>query len=204
MATKYAKSSDIKVFPTAFRKNVTVDGVQTTYNPEAALNTEFNLTKISNRIGSRSNDSYVISYNSSTHDAEFVIHGYWFKVTDLSTIFGSGPVWAEIQLINNAADPSFTNPILTQVSSSATVLDNLDDESDQEFKGLTFSDSDPGADNVTTFALQLLDDEGNVPAKSYLNISSDQVQNGSGASLPISNTFNTGTLNVARKHINQR
>ena len=201
-------SSNVKVFPTAFRKNVTVDGVTTTFNPESHLNTEQNLTTLSSRISESAKKSYVVSFSASAENglAVFVINGYWFKVSDIYSLYTAGEeLWAKIRLVNSApsGQSEFVNPTLASATGTGTALDNLDavSEGASYFLGLDFTDTEPTVDNVSTFCLQILDDEGNVPASSYLNISTTQVQNGSGSNKPISEEFTTDKINLNKNLI---
>jgi hypothetical protein len=74
---KYLKSTAVKVYPSAFRGLAT----GTKYNPEARLNTEFNVTNLTNRLASK--DNFVIAWNSGAKIITFNIHGYYFE-TDLT------------------------------------------------------------------------------------------------------------------------
>lgn len=192
----YVKSSKIKMFPSSWRRKE--------YNPEANLNTEENLTNISRRVSAKSYDSYVV--NKDGNEITFVIHGYWFKA-DLSDVIVSGqPLYAKIKLVNSVPDGNTDFNNLTLVPTNASVPGQLDDNLEipenpdndtNEFHGVEFYNSPlstPWPEGV--FELQLLDEEGKVPAKSYLNISTEQIQNGAESSVPISDTFNTNSIYV--------
>ena len=71
----YINSSDIKVFPSAYRNTTTTEG-NTLYDPESKLFNEKNITNISNKMLDR--DSFIQSYDSTTHRFIVCIHGYWF------------------------------------------------------------------------------------------------------------------------------
>lgn len=190
----YVKSSKIKMFPSSWRRKE--------YNPEANLNTEENLTNISRRISAQSYDSYVISKDGN--EITFVIHGYWFKADLSDVIVDESPLFAKIKLVNSVPDGNTDFNNLTLVPTTASVPGQLDDNLEipenpdndtNEFHGVEFYTSaipTPWPENV--FELQLLDSNHEVPIKSYLNISTEQVQNGNNSNLPISEQFTTKSL----------
>lgn len=197
----YVKSSKIKMFPSSWRRKE--------YNPEANLNTEENLTNISRRVSAQSYDSYVISKDGN--EITFVIHGYWFKADLSDVIVDESPLFAKIKLVNSIPDGNTDFNNLTLVPTAASVPGQLDDNLEipenpdndtNEFHGVEFYTSaipTPWPENV--FELQLLNEEGNVPPKSYLNISTEQIQNGPGSSSPINSEFTTVKENVSLLNI---
>ena len=75
----YLKSTQVKVYPSAYRG---VNDKGELFNPEAQLNTEFNITNLQANDSYR---SYVISWKDSI--LKCVIHGYYFELTlDATTI----------------------------------------------------------------------------------------------------------------------
>lgn len=210
MADTRAKSAKIKVYPSAYRKNVTVNGESNTYNPESSLNTEVNLTSFTNRltafnreVGIESVSSFVIKHEPDVENGHivFCIHGYWFDLTDVNVIrtaLGTDkPVWAYIHLLND--NSNFNNFILTGYNSSA-IIDNLDNNGD--FLGINFLDAKPTiSDPTTQFALQLLTADNVVPASSYLMFTSKQVKDSyQDSDMPISQRFTTVDLYVDYVH----
>lgn len=191
----YVKSSKIKMFPSSWRRKE--------YNPEANLNTEENLTNITRSISAaKSYDSYVMGKDGNK--ITFVIHGYWFSA-DVSDVIVSGqPLYAKIKLVNSVPDGNTDFNNLTLIPTNASVPGQLDDnleipenvENDtNEFHGVEFYNSPLSTSwPEGVFELQLLDANGKVPAKSYLNISTEQVQNGAESSSPISTEFTTGSI----------
>ena len=191
----YAASSNVKVYPTAYRKNVN----GTTWNPESTLNLEYNITTLGTRINSAAKDSYVISYDAEAAEITFVIHGYWFRLSNLSQLNhdASKPLYAAITLVNQSAVVSgatIENPRLTSWGGNA-IIDNLD-AANGEFQGLYFSDGPISVNNVTTFALQLLNEGQTVPDESYINLSTKQIKNADGND-PIYKQFNTEVMSVS-------
>ena len=77
------ESSKVKVFPSAYRGT---DSSTQPFDPEAKLNTEFNYTHIP---GYDPRDSYILNWETegSNPYVEFVIHGYYFKVSGLASRF---------------------------------------------------------------------------------------------------------------------
>ena len=178
------KSGKVRVFPTAWRK----EGI----NPESSLNTEENITMLSRRISQgESYDSYVINYdNAGDGTLTFVIHGYWFEITDVNSVYTSGqPLYVKIKLVSDSSS-DFVNTALGKADDAITTVAAILDDENGNFHGLEFSTSDPSVSN-NEYKLQLLDGTKNVPAGSRLNISTDQIQNGDGSRAPISEEFTT-------------
>jgi hypothetical protein len=107
------KSTAVKVFPSAFRGP---SSGTTKYNPESRLNTEFNVTNLTNRLASR--DSFVIDWNSGTKIIKFNIHGYYFEanLTEFLGVGGTGASWTDvyasikvIPFITDEGEPSAPN-----------------------------------------------------------------------------------------------
>jgi hypothetical protein len=118
------KSTEVKVFPSAFRGLAT----GTKYNPEARLNTEFNVTNLTNRLASK--DSFVISWNGTTSVVKFNIHGYYFELNladFLSTGAGSNwtNVYARIRLLPFITDEG--EPAAPNTKYKAFTLASVDD-----------------------------------------------------------------------------
>jgi hypothetical protein len=90
---KYLKSTAVKVFPSAFRGP---SSGSTKYNPEARLNTEFNVTNLTNRLASK--DNFVIDWSSGTKIIKFNIHGYYFEanLTEFLGVGGEGASWTNL------------------------------------------------------------------------------------------------------------
>lgn len=183
------KSSKVRVFPTAWRK--------TTVNPESALNTEENLTMLSRRISQgNSYDSYVISYDSAGDGTlTFVIHGYWFEITDVNSIRTQGaPLYAKIRIVSDTSS-LFADKTLAKADDGTQTRPAVLDDDGGDFHGIEFSTTKPQK-QVNSFSLLLLDAEGEIPAESRLNISTVQIQDGAGSSIPISSVFHTNTAYV--------
>lgn len=179
----FVESSKIKVFPSAWR--------DTGIDPESTLNTEENITGLTSRISSRSSASYVVSFDRSTGDMAFVIAGYLFKVRRLGDMrTGGSPLWAQIKLIsaipNNNTE--FSNLTLANIREDAVAT--LD--ANGEFQGIMFSTDEPSSGN-NLHSLKLLDENGNVPEDSMLNLSTSQIQDGD-SQTPITRAFHTGSL----------
>lgn len=91
-----AKSSNIKVFPSSWRgaklHRTTIDGKTeilpeasvTQFNPESALNTEYNITLPAGGIKTYIDQAYSEQYNDTTlYNFKFFINGYAFEVYNL-------------------------------------------------------------------------------------------------------------------------
>lgn len=199
---KYLSSTDVRVFPTAFRKSVSVTDdnttTQTTYNPESKLNTEFNLTTMAARLADRS--TFVLNYAESDDVMTVSMHGYWFELKNVKSKRTEGkPLWAAIRIYdpNTAASDNskFSLPTLYSLNDSTSSLDNMNlDDKTGDFFGLGLYDSAPvSADGSygTLYSLQLFDGDGNVPDSSYLKISTGSVSDGLNSDKPISKEFTT-------------
>ena len=99
----YLKSSDIKAYPTAYRK--------TDQDPESRVHSEHNLTNLGfsgNQFSSEnSKNSYIASYDKANNDTitlKFILAGYSFIATytnaDLPAEFNNQPVYAFINIKN--------------------------------------------------------------------------------------------------------
>lgn len=203
---KYLNSSNVRVFPTAFRKNVeTSSGTGTTttitYNPESKLNTEFNLTTMASRLADKS--TFVLDYSADNDVMTVSMHGYWFELSKINEkrTADSG-LWAAVRIYDPNADSAdntkFSLPTLVSLEDTTASLDdmNLDSGTNDNFLGIGFYDSEPtpSGDYGTLYTLQLFDENGDVPESSKLKMSSASVSNGNASDEPISKKFTTSAL----------
>ena len=204
----YAKSLDIRVYPTAWRgANASTEK---TFNPEASLNTEENLSNLSNRLAKVTDatrlDSYVVSYDSTSSKMVFVIHGYIFELGNVSNL--SAPLWAKIKVLSAPTTykgREFSNPTLACLENGSSdaepavaILDLKDGagtaDADYYFHGVQFSDTEISGDAANgVYVLQLLDDNSLVPAKSWLVMETSQIKDTSSGN-PMNVSFSTGSL----------
>lgn len=117
-------SENVIMFPSTLRQNI------------SKYTTEDNLAQMVR--SSTLKDSYTIKYENEI--LEFVIHGYYFKVSDLTTL----PQKAYIVIDNNTST-------LRNIDGSTT----LDDSNN--FTGLQFDGSKPSATGCTTYELEISD-----------------------------------------------
>ena len=203
----YAKSLDVRVYPTAWRGANAA--TEQTFNPEASLNTEENLSNLSNRLAKVNEsrlDSYVVSYNPTTDKSTFVIHGYIFELSNVSSL--GTPLWAKIQLLSAPATykgREFTNATLACFDNGSSssepavaVLDMKDGagttDGDYYFHGLQFSNTRISGDAANgSYVLKLLDNTGHVPAESWLVLDTSQVKDVSSGN-PLTETMTTGSI----------
>jgi len=211
----YAKSIDVKVYPTAWRgANASSEK---TFNPEASLNTEENISNLSNRLAKLTAaasatrlDSYVVSFNSTADTAIFVIHGYIFELANVSSL--GKPLWAKIQLLSAPATykgREFNNTTLACFDNGSSsnepaiaVLDMKDGagtaDGDYYFHGLQFSNTEISGDASSgSYVLKLLDANGYVPVKSWLVLDTSQVRDVSSGN-PLTETMTTGSIYAGR------
>lgn len=178
----YAKSTNVVMYPSAYRGK---DSNLKVFDPEARMFTEENIGRVYKNIASYKSGNYLISGTFLISDGlstisdftddkiiEFVISGYYFKVTwDSSLNPASGsPLFAYIKIEGNntqdADNTNFKNRKLVDLEGQQTDLDVLPSgSSEYVFRGLGFTDTDPGANYNR---LLLLDSDGKVPEASKL------------------------------------
>ena len=173
----YVSSNNIRMFPSAFRREVTSSGTTTTYNPDSHLNTEYNLTNLSGRNTTTS--GFVVSYDTTTNEIEFCIMGYWFKSTISEVKVGGYPLYASIKLKlpASATIADVYDRQLVNYTNSGQALENLD-ETDGTFTGVYFSTSAPSA-TPNVYSIQLLDENGSVPEVSAIRLTTKNIADGS-------------------------
>jgi hypothetical protein len=165
------KSTAVKVYPSAFRGLAT----GTKYNPEARLNTEFNVTNLTNRLSSK--DSFVIKWDSSDplkRVITFNIHGYYFELNlteFLST--GAGSTWTNIYarirllpFLNDEGEPSAPNTKYKAITLAGTsdvgtipspgIILDVTTSSIDTFFGIDLNDSATVSLASTDYELHLL------------------------------------------------
>ena len=128
------KTKDVIMFPSTLRQNI------------SKYTTEDNLAQMVR--SSTAEDSYTIKYEGGT--LEFVIHGYYFKVSNVTTL----PEKAYIVIDNNTST-------LRNIDGSTT-LDT--DGANGDFTGLQFDPEDPpsSTDDLTVHELRISDGSENL------------------------------------------
>lgn len=143
----YLNSDKIKIFPSA-KRGIT--------KPYSRLTTEESFVRIVNKL--IDTDGFVIGIDGT--NIEFNIHGYYINadLPELESLFSSSTdIYAKIQL--------------TTVGDNKE-LDGTDDASDEEYKGVVFSDSATSPLPSDTYELKILtrantSDSWALPADSY-------------------------------------
>ena len=143
----YIKSNAINVFPCANRG--------TAYNLQSRLTSEYNLTNIINQL--IDTDSFVISNNLS-NGISFNIHGYYFSVSDYTSITTLDSSWTDVYAtITISSDVLVDGVIFNELIATRTAgigaSDSLDNDQ-TEFTGVAFSNSPAEGDN--TYSLHIL------------------------------------------------
>ena len=167
----YISSDIIKLYPTALRGGTDYKPGEVIYDPESRLGTEFNLTSAVNRL--TIDGSFVISKVGNV--LEFSIHGYYFKVTDISGLTSqfSNKIYANIRLKELSQENYRLLSLVAFDSGSSTNLD-VDGTG---FVGVSFTDTDEG-DGVNTFSLEILRKVSGVwevPATSLLRFDAEDI-----------------------------
>lgn len=167
LSDNYFKSRDVRVFPSSFRG--TYDN--TTFDPEARLNTEANfiVPKIS---GNKA--SYIVKYTTNT--ISFVLGGYYFEINNLTDYALNGKylniklrdiIIAENQGANNKDSERKTSLLDTWEADNNN--DHILDSSESGiyyFSGLKISSISP---ETTAYAsIKLFDDAGNINQEAVL------------------------------------
>lgn len=173
----YVSSNNIRMFPSAFRREVTSSETTTTYNPDSHLNTEYNLTNLSGR--NTTTTGFVVSYDASTNEIEFCIMGYWFKSIISEVKVDGSPLYASIKLKSpaSATIEDVYDRQLVNYTNSGQALENLD-ETDGTFTGVYFSTSAPST-TTNVYSIPLLDEDGNVPEASAIRLTTKNIADGS-------------------------
>ena len=143
----YIKSNAINVFPCANRG--------TAYNLQSRLTFEYNLTNIINQL--IDTDSFVISNNLS-NGISFNIHGYYFSVSDYTSITNLDSSWTDVYATitissNVLVDGVIFNELIVTGTEDIGASDSLDNDQ-TEFTGVAFSNSPAKGDN--TYSLHIL------------------------------------------------
>lgn len=154
MAETFLSSEAVQVYPCAYR-GTNAEGKL--YNPEAQLNTEFNLTNTKNINGRK---SWVISWEETSKKLKCVIGGYYFDL-DLSTPLGtsgtlkdSTDIYAYIKVLPmgtvDSANTQYPAYTLSDVGETgATTTGKILDDGG-EFKGVKLADSIPNGENIVS------------------------------------------------------
>ena len=185
----YISSDKIKVFPSIGRKSE--------IDADAELMNEGNVSSIIRSL-CRERKSYVLSKEFSASDEnpfEFVIYGFYFKITDVSSL-SDRPLYAHITLKENTGNYQLLTISNSTVSNnSLQILDQNVGQSSQ-FQGVWFDKSSSGG----TYTLQLLDAEGNIPVTSLLHTETNEILD-KGTSNYISDSFTTASLSTTNATI---
>ena len=162
-------STNIKIFPAANRNAVSEANNQVkTYNPESKLTLEENIVNILNSINTI--DSYVVNSSyGGTAILNFVIHGYLFSLSNISTLFANYKSWTSLYACiyvksNTFVDSdniSYNFKNLVTVDGNASNLDVYDSGlSSSKFVGIQFDNTDSfqAISNCEKYTLLLLID----------------------------------------------
>lgn len=186
----YLASDRIKVFPSIGRTEIDAD---------AELMNEGNISNIVRSL-CRERKSYVLSKTWAA-PFEFVIYGFYFKVTDISSLLDR-PLYAHITLKENTGNYQLLTLADATGSDQHQILDQKvegGESTDTEFKGVLFNTLSTTSSTGGTYTLQLLDGSGSVPARSLLHLNTTEILDGDGSDKTanyISDKFTTNTLNA--------
>lgn len=184
----YISSDKIKVFPSI--------GRESTIDADAELMNEGNISNIVRSL-CRERKSYVLS-KSFTAPFEFVIYGFYFKITDKDALdtLKDRPLYAHIT-ISEATSGNYQLLTLSDPENSENPQDDhsikLDTGTGQasQFQGVWFN----GTKEEGTYTLQLLDESDKVPITSLLHTKTSEILDGDTSNY-INTNFTTGNLTV--------
>ena len=163
MAISYLGSSNVKMFPSAYRGQ--------SVDPEAYFTTEGNLTK-SDVLGF-ANKSFVDEYDGT--NITIVIKGYRFDTTKSAiqalAASGDSEIYADIKTDNKGTDGTFRT-LVCYDDVASTILD----DANNKFKGLAFASTKAQLSNDALLVLKLVDNTWGVPSASKLNVSPSQIR----------------------------
>lgn len=201
MATAYLDSTIVGVFPSIGR----TAGI----DPEAELTNEGNLTQLVRSL-CLTRKSYVLSKDTSYHPFEFIIDGFYFRITDsgwVDTLGLGDNIWAGIKVNRNSyAENSTDNyQILTLAngSTSPQTLQTLDVS--DEFQGVVFASTEEeitqllGDEWGENFTLEILRD-GEVPSTSLLHVNTMEIldsEDGAETGTYITDFFHTKSISAS-------
>ena len=140
---------NVKMFPAALRRGF-----------DSVFTSEDNITGIVRAVTDK--DSYIIKLDNTT-PVKFVIHGYYFELTDKKITDFTGDKWAAIKLDSSNR--------LVRYSNGSTVLDE-----NGEFEGLDIANSQPTNSNNSykIYSLQLTNG-GVAVASNFSKLSPDSI-----------------------------
>lgn len=171
MIMNYIPSEKVTVFPSSLRSAQNGDRASGKYTSEE------NLTGMIRTLANK--DSFIISWPdniSESNPAEFVINGYYFKITDTPQL--TNTLFAGIKLDNAKR--------LSSLDGNETQLDP-----GSNFIGLGFQDSNSGFD----YYLQILDG-GNVVTKNFHKFNADTIFLNEGEGSSLEEMFSGNILSV--------
>lgn len=193
----YLKSSQVKVFPSAFRGN--------NINPESFLTTEANIKE---PVLSTYHKTY--AYKDDSGNYVLCLKGYRFYdisfaniITALGSISGVDSIWAGIRIADIASSYSGVSiPTLVANTDDGSGTNHILDNSDSEFTGLLFATTEEGLTNCTE-KIKLFErvssgsseDNFKIPDAYSLLVTSRQVSNGN-TKTPIAQEFTTGSISA--------
>lgn len=183
MATYISSSNVIKAFPVVGR---TYEGTSSSH-----LMTEDNITNILKVLYNKK--SFVITAENNI--IEFVLNGYYFKIED-ENLLNTTPLYVYAKILEDASAEEHKYQYLQNIADATkTDLDN-----NSIFEGIAFSSSSSEFSGEYIYSLQILDEEGEIPAESKLHYTTNEILDGNNSE-NISKLFNTLEANIATGNI---
>ena len=154
-------SAKVSVYPTAYRQYTTQENGTVIVNPEARLNTEFNIVNAIKHLSS-TEGNFVVSYDTTGTPSvlKFYLNGYYFEIEDFA-VPSNKNVYVSSRIEKISGGTGFKNlfELVPTTYDSTSGLPRDLDTNLQKFIGLSFDD--------TSGDLQLFNTNGEVPLASY-------------------------------------
>ena len=154
-------SAKVSVYPTAYRQYTTQENGTVIVNPEARLNTEFNIVNAIKHLSS-TEGNFVVSYDTTGTPSvlKFYLNGYYFEIEDFA-VPSNKNVYVSSRIEKISGGTGFKNlfELVPTTYDSTSGLPRDLDTNLQKFIGLSFDD--------TNGDLQLFNTNGEVPLASY-------------------------------------
>lgn len=168
---KYFQSKHVRIFPSSFRGNYSINSSSVVFDPEARLNTEANFILPKVDLGK---NTYIIDYISSSTDStnnviKFILGGYYFEISEIDNYkeeLKNKFVCITLRNVTlndgtDEVDSQRVSKVLDSWEDTSThILDKSTDLNQTEyyyFTGLKVADTEEG-----TYTLKLFDNNGNI------------------------------------------
>lgn len=162
----YLPSSQISIFPTS------IDRSSDNYFYNGRVLSENNIATLISAVVD--NDSFVISYDSSTREIKFMLAGHLVIATLSKDLINNSPLYAHAKVERVVTDKGVILHAFTKIA-------GVDSTTDRTFEGISFTNN--SIESGYEYNLQLLDAQGNVPTEKYYKLESSSIRNINGGTV---------------------